>query len=502
MASRSFFGHPLALSTVFFAEVWERFSYYGMRALLVLFLVDAVAHGGMGLDDRTATAIYGLYTASVYVVSLPGGWIADRILGGQRAVLWGAILIACGHAILGFSGTSLAFFGWGLVVIVLGTSLQKPNIAALVAEMYPEGGARRDAGFTVFYMAINLGAALGPLVTGWLAVRYGWHAGFFAAAVGMVFGIVWYVATRRWLGPAGLLPPERRPTRGQRGGAVAVTIALLAVVAVMLGGAVPVSAVTLQGAGIWVILGATLAYFVYLLGFAGLDAAERRRIVVVGVLFVGASAFWAGFEQAGSSLNLFAERFTQRMIGAFEIPASWFQSLNAIFIIAFAPVFSALWLRLAARSRDLSAIAKFVFGLLGMAGGFLAMAAAAGIVASGSLAAPTWLVLTYLLHTWGELCLSPIGMSATSQLVPQRFVGQSMGIWYTTLAFGNLIASRIAGEFDAGNVGAMPGQYLRIVAFGVGAALLMLMALPLVRRATPAAAAAPASAAAAPSAPQ
>jgi proton-dependent oligopeptide transporter, POT family len=456
-----------------------------MRALLVLFLVDAVARGGMGLDDRTATAIYGLYTASVYIVSLPGGWIADRLLGLQRAVIWGATLIACGHLILGFSGESLAVFGLGLVVIVLGTGLQKPNIAALVAETYPEGGARRDAGFTVFYMAINIGAFVGPLVTGWLAFRYGWHVGFFAAAVGMALGLGWFLATRRWLGTAGAAGPERPPTPAMRLATLGATLAVLLRVVAMIAGVVPVSAVALQGAGIYVLLALSIAYFVYLFAFAGLDAVERRRLIVVAVLFVASSVFWSGFEQAGSSLNLFADRYTDRLLGAFEIPASWFQSLNAIFIVVFAPLFSALWITLARRSRDLSAVAKFVLGLIGMGAGFLAMAAASKIVAGGALAAPTWLVLTYLLHTWGELCLSPIGMSATSQLVPKRFVGQSLGLWYASLAFGNLIASRIAGEFDAQNVAAMPGQYLRIFWYGAIAAALLLLALPLIRRAAP-----------------
>ena len=483
MTTRQVLGHPLGIASIFLAEVGERFSYYGMRALLVLFLVDAVTRGGMGLDDRTATAIYGLYTASVYIVSLPGGWIADRLIGLQRAVLWGATLIACGHLILGFSGGSLAVFGLGLVVIVVGTGLQKPNIAALVAEQYPEGGARRDAGFTVFYMAINVGAFVGPLVTGWLAFRYGWEVGFIAAAVGMIAGVVWFAATRRWLGGAGASVAGRAPTTTLRVATLAGTAAVLLLVALMVGGIVPVSAIALQGAAIYVLLALSLAYFVYLFAFAGLDTADRRRLVVVAVLFVGSSVFWSGFEQAGSSLNLFAERYTDRLVGAFEIPASWFQSLNAWFIIVFAPVFSALWVLLARRGRDPSTAWKFVLGLVGMGTGFLAMAAASRVVVGGELAAPTWLVLTYLLHTWGELCLSPIGMSATSQLVPKRFVGQSLGLWYASLAFGNLIASRIAGEFDTNDVASMPGQYLHIFWFGMIAAAVLVAVMPLVRRA-------------------
>jgi POT family proton-dependent oligopeptide transporter len=381
--------------------------------------------------------------------------------------------------------TGLQGFCAGLTIIVLGTGLLKPNIAALVAELYPEGGSRRDAGFTLFYMSINLGAFFGPLVTALLAERYGWHVGFLAAAVGMTAGVAWFWLTRARLGDAGLLASatgaqaHRERTFAWCGG-----LALLLVLAAAGFGLLPVSAVVLQGGAIYVILALCVLYFVYLFAFAGLDARERRHLCVLLALFAASTVFWSGFEQAGSSLNLFAERHTQRLIGSFAIPAGWFQSLNSTFIIIFAPLFSMLWIALARSGRDLSAAAKFVIGLLGMGGGFLAMAAAAAVVANGELAAPYWLVLTYLLHTFGELALSPVGMSATSQLVPRRFVCQSMGLWYTTLALGNLLASRIAGEFDAGNLGAMPGQYLRIWWYGAIAAAVLFAALPLIRRAS------------------
>jgi POT family proton-dependent oligopeptide transporter len=481
--SKTFFGHPRGLATLFFTEMWERFSYYGMRALLVLFLVDAIARGGLGLDDKTATAIYGLYTAAVYVVALPGGWIADRLIGAQRAVLYGGILISLGSFGLWLSQTAAMFY-LGLIVIILGVGLLKPNISALVAELYPEGGGRRDAGFTIFYMGINLGAFIGPLITAWLAVEYGWRVGFMAAGVGMALGVVQFMLTKQHLGAAGLQPhvaPGTDLAPAWRN--LWIGSALLAVlVALPFLGIVQVSPIELQGYGIGVIVAMAALYFAYLLLLAGLDAAEKKRVLVLIVLFVACALFWSGFEQAGSSLNLFAERYTAREFGDFVVPAGWFQSLNAIFIVIFAPVFSAAWVMLARRNLDPSTPVKFALGLLGMALGFLIMFLAARIVADGLPAAAYWLVLTYLLHTFGELCLSPVGLSSVTKLVPQRFVGQSLGIWFLAASLGNLIAGRIAGEFDAENVAAMPGQYLDIFWFGAIAALILLLASPLVRR--------------------
>jgi proton-dependent oligopeptide transporter, POT family len=478
----TFFGHPRSLSTLFFTELWERFSYYGMRAILVLFMVEAVARGGFGLDDRTASAIYGLYTAGVYLASLPGGWLADRVIGGQSALAWGAGTITLGHLLLAVSGANLALFCAGLAVIVVGTGLMKPNIAALVAGLYPEGGARRDAGFTVFYISINLGAVLGPLVTAGLAQAFGWHVGFLAAAVGMAAGLAYFLKTRARLGTIGLPPPESPRRRREGRGALAGAVLLAAIGLAIVTGLLPVSAVALQGGAIYVILALSLAFFVYLLCFAGLTPDERRRGFVLLALCAASAVFWSGFEQAGSSLNLFAQRHTDRLFGGFEVPAGWFQSLNAFFIVVFAPLFSALWIALGRRQLDPSAPLKFVLGLLGMAAGFLVMVVAARIVAGGALAGAQWLVLTYLLHTWGELCLSPIGMSASTQLVPRRFTGQSMGIWYASMSLGNLLASRFAGEFDGEAPGAMPGQYQDIALFGAVAAIVLLAATPWLRR--------------------
>jgi POT family proton-dependent oligopeptide transporter len=483
--SATFLGHPRGLATLFFTEMWERFTYYGMRAVLVLFLVSAVAQGGFGIDDKTATAIYGLYTAGVYLAALPGGWIADRLIGARRAVLFGGIGIALGNAILAASWSLHAFY-LGLFVIVLGVGLLKPNVSAMVADLYPEGGARLDAGFTVFYMGINLGATLGPFVTGEAQELIGPRAGFGAAGLFMALGLVQYHFTQRYLGDAGRAPPPA-PAAGGKGKPwlqlwIGLGAALLALAACTLGW-IEVDPLRLAHASTLLIAGTAAAFFAYVFLAAGLSAEERRRALVIVVLFLGSALFWSGYEQAGSSLNLFAERYTDRQIGGhFVIPAGWFQSLNPAFVIIFAPLVGWIWVALARRHLNPSAPAKFALGVILMGSGFLVMAAAASVVAHGSKVLPYWLILTYLLHTFGELCLSPVGLSYVTKLSPQRLVGQMMGMWFLSLSLGNLAAGLIAGEFDANNLAAMPGQYLHIVYFAVGlGAVLLILSRPVKR---------------------
>jgi POT family proton-dependent oligopeptide transporter len=429
--SATFLGHPRGLATLFFTEMWERFTYYGMRAVLVLFLVGAVSSGGFGIDDKTAAAIYGLYTAGVYLAALPGGWIADRLIGARRAVFIGGALITLGNAMLAASTTPRGFY-LGLLVIVLGVGLLKPNVSAMVAELYPEGGARLDAGFTVFYMGINLG--------GGATARRPWR--------------------RLW---------------------IALAAAALAVAALSFGW-LPVNPVGLAHASTLVIAATAVLYFAYLFLAGNLSALEKRRVLVIVVLFLGSVLFWSGYEQAGSSLNLFAERYTDRALGSFVIPASWFQSLNPAFVIAFAPLVAWVWIALARRRLKPSAPASFAIGVILMGSGFVVMAVAASIVAHGSKVLPYWLIATYLLHTLGELCLSPVGLSYTTKLSPKRLVGQMMGMWFLSLSLGNLAAGLIAGEFDANNVAAMPGQYRHIVYFAVGlGAVLLALSRPVKR---------------------
>jgi POT family proton-dependent oligopeptide transporter len=441
-------GHPRGLTTLFFTELWERFSYYGMRAILILYMTAGVASGGLGMSAERAAPIYGLYTAGVYFTAIPGGWIADRLLGMRRAVLVGAILIALGHYSLAVNRLPL-FYG-GLVLIVLGTGLLKPNISSIVGQLYGPADPRRDAGFSIFYMGINLGAWLSPIVVGfmaqdprflrWLAgvgieSRFGWHWGFGAAAIGMTVGIVWYVMGQGRLGDAGKLsaPVENAATLWAKLGAG------------LLGGAVVLW--LLWSYKDLVILAGTAAFFVWLVRQAR-DAVERKRTYALIVLFVFSTLFWAGFEQAGSSLNLFADRNTRTSILGWEYPPSWLQSVNAMFIWMLAPVFAWLWLRLG--RREPSSPAKFAYGLLFVGLGFLVVALAAhlSLQVGGVRVSVMWLVAVYLLHTVGELCLSPVGLSTVTKLAPTRLVGSMMGVWFLSLSLGNFIGGRVAGYFE------------------------------------------------------
>jgi proton-dependent oligopeptide transporter, POT family len=423
-------GHPKGLTTLFFTEMWERFSYYGMRALLILFMTASVAGGGLGWDARRAAAVYGLYTAGVYFTAIPGGWIADRLLGQRRAVLWGGVLIALGHYSLAVN--ILPLFFAGLVLIVLGTGLLKPNISSMVGQLYRPEDKRRDAGFSIFYMGINTGALIAPLVCGYLGQKIAWHWGFGAAGVGMTLGLVQYVLGGKRLGRAGLLatPPENAAATWARVAAVLVAATAL-----------------LWALWEWkdfVILAGAAAFFVWLVK-QGRTPIERKRIGAVIVLFVFATLFWGAFEQAGSSLNLFADRFTRKVLLGWEFPSSWFQSVNSIFLVTLAPVFAWLWIRLG--EREPSSPSKFVLGLVFVGLGFLIVAAGAWL-GQGQSVSPWWLVAVYFCHTVGELSLSPVGMSAVTKLAPARLVGAMMGVWFLSISLGNFIGGRVAGLFE------------------------------------------------------
>ncbi len=480
----TFFGHPRGLATLFFTEMWERFTFYGIRSVLVLFLVTAVSAGGFGIDDKTAAAIYGLYTSGTYLLSLPGGWIADRLIGARKAVIVGGLLITLGNALLAAAAGPRGFY-LGLVVIVLGVGLLKPNVSALVGELYPEGGARLDAGFTVFYMGINVGAALGPFVTGLAQLYFGQRAGFAAAAIFMALGVAQFYLTQHTLGECGKfrMRPDGARDRKQAATQLAIGCAVGAcLLAACTLGVIPVAALTLAQISVSLMVGMAVLYFGYLLLAAGLTLEERRRVLVLMVLFLGSILFWAGYEQAGSSLNLFAERYTDRTMDAlqwlmpahFVIPTEWFQSLNPAYIIIFAPMLAWAWVALARHNLNPSAPAKFAIGIMLIGAGFLVMAAAAKIVAGGSKVLPTWLIATYLLHTFGEICLSPVGLSCSTTLAPKRLAGQIMGMWFLSLALGNLTAGLIAGQFDAKNLAAMPGQYMLLVYCMVGLGVVLL----------------------------
>lgn len=504
---KSFFGHPRGLATLFFTEMWERFSYYGMRALLILFMTGAVATGGLGFDDKTAGAVYGLYTMGVYLLALPGGWLADHILGLKRAVWYGGIVIALGHFTMGLPGIAtllggaaveeavssldLYSFYFGLILITIGTGLLKPNISSIVGSLYEdtdEGNARRDAGFSIFYMGINLGALISPILCGYLGEQVDWHLGFGLAGFGMVLGLIQYKLTERHLEEVGNEPKHDTPeSQAQRAKTIKITSFLGVLIGVLtilfVTGIVPIDAVTVANASGAIILGIGVVFFGWIFFKEEMDQSERNKVKVIGILLFASAVFWSGFEQAGSSLSLFAERFTDRMLFGFEIPASTFQSINAMFIIIFAPFFGAMWVWLAKRHLEPSSPLKFSFGLILLGMGFLVMYFAAEVAATGSasgeLAAPTWLVFTYLLHTFGELSLSPVGLSLVTKLSPQRLVGQMMGMWFLSVSLGNLLAglvsSALSGNADAGGLEAMPDQYMMVVYTTVGAGIILLI---------------------------
>ena len=463
--SRSFFGHPSGLSTLFFMEMWERFSYYGIRPLLILFMSAALLSGGFGFDRTVASSIVGIYAACVYLASLPGGWIADRWLGLQRSVWWGGVLIACGHIAIALSVflSHPAFFV-GLVLIVMGTGLLKPNISAMVGDLYPEGGARRDAGFSIFYMGINTGSLTAPLITGYLGERVGWHWGFGAAGLGMIIGLITYRArVTPTLGPIGAKPssgPEEQ--RRVRLWTIASVIAIAVLVALTVVGVIKINPMVLAERMGIVILALAIVYFVYLFLFARLTADEKKRLAVIVVLFVFATIFWAGFEQAPTSLNLFAHDFTNRVVLGWEVPTLWFQSAEAFFVITLAPVFAWIWVALARRNLDLSSPTKFAIGLFFAGVSFVVLWLASREVIAGSAGGQAlrvsmwWLVICYFFQALGELSLSPVGLSSMTKLAPRRFVGQMMGVWFMADALGNLIAGLVGGHVNPNDLSEMP----------------------------------------------
>jgi proton-dependent oligopeptide transporter, POT family len=479
--SKQIFGQPRGIATLFLTEMWERFSYYGARAILILFMTAGAAKGGLGLSDKTASSVYGLYLAGGYFSGLFGGWISDRLIGQQRAVVAGGVFIMTGNGLMA-AGSELLFFV-GLLVAMLGVGLLKPNISAIVAQLYPEGGSRRDAGFSIFYMGINTGSFLGSELVPIAAKAFGWHTGFALPAIGMLLGLVQFFATRYYLGVCGL----ERPDEARRGSwlPVVVLAVLIAVVTgLALQGSLQIDANAIATAATWLMVILAVAYFGYLVLFAGLEGAERRRVYVMVALFVGSAMFWAGYEQMGASFNLFADRYTDRIVFGYEIPAGVLQGVNPALIIIFAPVLAALWLSLGRRNRDFSAPFKFALGLLFMGAGFLVMYIAALHVISGVKVLPTWLVLTYFLHTLGELCLSPVGLSSMTKLAPPRFVGQVMGLWFLSMALGGNLAGQLSGEYDSSNLLSLPGLFLKIFWWGVIGGGVMLLLTPLLKRLT------------------
>ena len=473
--------HPPGLYVLFFTEMWERFGYYGMRAILLLFLLDKIK-GGMGFNEAEGAAVYGLYVSSVYLLTLPGGWLADNLLGQRKAIWWGGLIIMIGYAILAIPASDAVFF-LGLGTVAVGTGLLKPNISTIVSELYPEGGARRDAAFSIFYMGINLGSFLGQLIVSYLGEKVNWHAGFGASAVAMLLGLIIYsFYGNKHLSGLGMHPKAKEPDQEAQVSNNKVTIALSVLVISFIAylhfaGYINLSTANgLAKAMVIIIPSITIMYFLNIMVAGGLTIVEKKRVGVLMVFFLGAALFWSGFEQAGSALNLFADRHTDRIYFGWEMPAGWFQNFNPFYIVTLAPLMAALWIFLAKRNINPSTPMKFGIAVLLMGFGFLIMVVAARIVATqGTRVSGMYLVMTYFFHTVGELCLSPVGLSAFTKLAPKRFLSQLMGIWFVAASFGNLIAGLFAGGFDEGNVQQMPDLFMGVVYFAAAVGVLLIV---------------------------
>lgn len=488
----AFMGHPKPLRSLFFTELWERFSYYGIRPLLILYMIAMVSDGGLGLDRPTAAAVVGLFAGSMYLVTLLGGWLADNWLGQTKAVWYGSLIIALGH--LSIAVTPLwghFFFYFGLVLIVLGSGLFKTCISVIVGTLYDAQDQRRDAGFSIFYMGINLGAFIAPLITGFLIQDHGWHWGFGIGGLGMLIALVIFrvisIPQVRQFNQIRQREnecehPARRSLHVAKVlavflGSLAAVIALVATDTMTIN---PVEVVKYMTVFIVLCVG---LYFAYLLLFCHLSRQDKFKLVVVFILLVIAALFWAAFEQKPTSFNLFAQDYTNRMVGGFEIPTVWFQSVNALFIIVFAPMAAWLWLALGKRNAEPNYMSKFVIALLLAAGGFLLMALAAKtVLQQGGLVSPMWLVGSILLLTLGELCLSPVGLSTMTKLAPDIMRGQVMGLWFTASALGNLMASMIGGQVSQDALDNLPTLFMRcVIALIIGAVVLFLLKKPVMR---------------------
>lgn len=435
--------HPRGLSILFFTEMWERFSYYGMRALLVLYLVNALDH-----PRAHALQIYATYTALVYLTPILGGYLADKWLGSRRAILVGAIVMAMGHFAMAFP--ALLYLALGLLIV--GNGFFKPNISTIVGGLYGTNDPRRDGGFTIFYMGINLGAFFSPLICGTLGEKFGWHYGFAAAGVGMVAGLIVFVAGQRHLGAIGL-PPGRAPARQNRLArhdwytVIATSLACLGVVyaAIELWGYIgprwhALTPFARGGVATALVVGLAAAVFYQ---FSALSRTEWERIAAIFIVAIFVVFFWMGFEQAGGTMNLFADKLTDRVVFDWEIPASYFQAINPLTIILLAPLFSLAWLHLDRSRFALSSVAKQGIGMIILGVGFVVLAIAQERADALGQVGPGWLIAVYVLHTLGELCLSPIGLSLVTKLAPARFISLLMGLWFTAVALANYLAGTL-----------------------------------------------------------
>ena len=447
LSQKDFFGHPLGLRTLFFTELWERMSYYGMRGLLVLYMtIGVIGNPGLGWSNIEANAIYGIYAGMVYFLALPGGWLADNLLGYQKAVLYGALIIMFGHFTLAIPLEQT--FILGLALVAIGTGLLKPNISSIVGQLYSDDDERRDSGFTVFYMSINIGSMLGFAVCGYLGERIGWHWGFGAAGIGMLLGVLQFIFFKDNLGEAGLYPNSMSQQRRQSLKFWTISTILFFLVIVLTGilGIWNVDPVFFAERFRDFLVVISFVYFGYLFFLAGLTSNEKKNVLMLLLLFVGAAAFWSGFDQSAGSLSIFTRDYVNLTFGSFQAPVSWTQFLNPLFVVMFAPFFAYLWIYLGKRNLNPNTPIKFAIGLIFMGLGFIVMLYAVEYALISAPVGVQWLLLTYLLHTFGELVLSPVGLSAFSRYSPKKYLGQMMGLWFLASSLGGVLAGLLGGE--------------------------------------------------------
>ena len=486
-----FMGHPAPLRSLFFTEMWERFSYYSIRPLLVLFMVATVSSGGFGFDEVTASAIYGIFAGSLYLAAVPGGWLADNWLGQERALWWGSIVIALGHLCIALSAMfGMTLFFVGLICIVLGSGLFKTCISVMVGALYPKGDARRDGGFTLFYMGINIGALLAALIVGVFKEKGMWHVGFGVGGLGMLVSLLTYrfIARKnltRYAQAKGV-DAEWEQSNDQYknigrwvGGFIALLVAAVLLIST---GMVSFNPEMVAEYMTYIIAAVVILYFAIMFISPRLDKTDKLRLLICFILIIGSTLFWSSFEQQPTSFNLFADRYTDLNVMGFEIPSIWFQSLNPLFILILAPIVSIIWVKLGNRGLEPSSMAKFALGMLLAAAGFALMifASKSILVPGAGLASPLWLVGSLLLLTLGELALSPVGLSSMTKLAPKGMQGQMMGLFFASIAMGNLVAAFFGGHVSADKIEGLPTLFTTMTIFlVVSAVILLVLAKPI-----------------------
>ncbi|TQR21532.1 peptide MFS transporter [Psychrobacillus vulpis] len=476
---KGFFGHPKGLLSLFFTEFWERFSYYGMRAILIYYMYYEVTQGGLGMDRTMANSIMAVYGSLVYMSGIIGGWIADRLLGTTKTVFYGGVLIMFGHIVLAFpSGITTLFISMALIII--GTGLLKPNISSIVGDLYSETDVRRDSGFSIFYMGINMGAFISPLIVGTVGLEYNFHLGFGIAAVGMALGLIVFLITKKkYLGLAGSYVPNPMTKEERKKVFTRIGIMLVAVLVVgfilVQQGILTIELFTMTVSILGIVI--PTIYFIVMYRSSKSTADEKSRLLAYIPLFVAAMMFWAIQEQGSNILAQYADERVDLMIGSFEISPAWFQSLNPLFIITLAPVFAWIWVKLG--DRQPSTPRKFAYGLFFAGLSFIVMIIPAYMNGTDTLVSPFWLVLSFFLVVIGELLLSPVGLSATTKLAPAAFAAQTMSLWFLTNASAQAINAQVVKLYKPETEIVYFGV-IGVIALGIG--LLLYVLNPLIQK--------------------